>query len=121
MTNFNNIQENNLFLIRLDTFSDNPSPRLSPKINTPIESSSMRLDNIQPPSSATWQCVACTYENEYSLKICSICGKSKIRGAEAQPLISGGQECPHCTLVNPKDATKCEACDKSLKGSPTYI
>lgn len=72
-------------------------------------------------SQEEWSCASCTFVNDISVEICSMCHRSRTKGNESTPLLTGGKQCNKCTLVNDKPNQFCTACGTSLADSPTYI
>ncbi|XP_074645099.1 uncharacterized protein LOC141901636 [Tubulanus polymorphus] len=68
-----------------------------------------------------WTCVFCTMKNERSTQMCSVCSKSRYRGAECTRLRSGGRECPYCTFINDENKKICKQCENELSKSSTYV
>ncbi|XP_043225371.1 chromatin modification-related protein eaf-1-like [Amphibalanus amphitrite] len=76
------------------------------------------------PADEQWSCHACTYLNPVSVRVCSMCGKTRQTGSRPAPVAPVAAPpvdppddlaCPKCTLLNSRRARKCGACEAELQ------
>lgn len=89
--------------------------RLDQKLSFPGDLPDLEHNPAMQPD-RTWSCDSCTFRNQASTSVCSMCGK--IGQAKAQP---SNRVCQQCTFENLPTAKFCEVCEKCLDSFETEV
>ena len=70
-----------------------------------------------------WSCVYCTYINDNSSNVCTICYKSRdVVDTDSSPIVGQvSRVCSQCTLENEANELQCHACGQELKRLHTAV
>ncbi|KAK3086788.1 hypothetical protein FSP39_023417 [Pinctada imbricata] len=73
-----------------------------------------QLQNKRWPADS-WTCPHCTVQNNTTLSVCVVCGKSRTEPVRKMVVQSKEKKnCPQCTFLNVLDAMECEVCQSAF-------